>query len=210
MRRLPFGASAYKSPRRQPSLSNTSSGLYDRIHSSSCFRCSGFVRTSSSGTWCARQVPSTGLPSTNFGPVQPFGVRITSIGHIGRVASFLSRAFFWIVRTSATISSITAAMPLCMVIGSSPSRKYGLYPYPLNRLSNSSWLIRASTVGFAILKPFRCRIGSTAKTCLNARKWPASPSLPRRRLPRTPPVDPGCRRPRHTREPANSQARRLH
>ena len=41
-------------------------------------------RTSASGTWCERHVPSTGLPSTSFGPVQPFGVRRTSIGQWGR------------------------------------------------------------------------------------------------------------------------------
>ena len=41
-------------------------------------------RTSASGTWCERQVPSTGLPSTSFGPVQPFGVRRTIIGQRGR------------------------------------------------------------------------------------------------------------------------------
>ena len=38
----------------------------------SCARCSGLSK-SASGTWWARQVPSTGRPSTNFGPVQPFG-----------------------------------------------------------------------------------------------------------------------------------------
>ena len=37
-------------------------------------------RTSASGTWCERHVPSTGLPSTSRGPVQPFGVRRISIG----------------------------------------------------------------------------------------------------------------------------------
>ncbi len=36
------------------------------------------------GTWCARQVPSTGSPSTTFGPVQPLGVRSTIIGQRGR------------------------------------------------------------------------------------------------------------------------------
>ena len=37
-------------------------------------------RAADSGTWWARQVPSTGTPSTSFGPVQPFGVRSTIIG----------------------------------------------------------------------------------------------------------------------------------
>ena len=43
--------------------------------------CSGFAASSASGTWCARNVPSIWIPSTTFGPVQPFGVRSTIIGH---------------------------------------------------------------------------------------------------------------------------------
>ena len=62
-------------------------------------RCSGLSRTSASGTWCERQVPSTGLPSTSCGPVQPFGVRSTIIGQRGRVAGRRrSRASRWISR----------------------------------------------------------------------------------------------------------------
>ena len=38
-----------------------------------------------SGTWCARNVPSIGCPSTTFGPVQPLGVASTIIGQRGRV-----------------------------------------------------------------------------------------------------------------------------
>ena len=38
---------------------------------------------SPSGTWCARNVPSIGMPSTTFGPVQPLGVRRTIIGQRG-------------------------------------------------------------------------------------------------------------------------------
>ena len=52
-------------------------------------RCSSFVRASGSGTWWARNVPSTCWPSTTGGQVQPFGVRSTIIGHApvdGRVA----------------------------------------------------------------------------------------------------------------------------
>ena len=37
-----------------------------------------------SGTWCARQKPSTLWPSTSFGPVQPLGERSTIIGQRGR------------------------------------------------------------------------------------------------------------------------------
>ena len=46
-------------------------------------RCAGLVRAASIGTWCARHVPSTCSPSTTFGPVQPFGVRKTMVGHSG-------------------------------------------------------------------------------------------------------------------------------
>ena len=56
----------------------------ERIHASSCRRCSGLSASPASGTWCARNVPSTGTPSTSFGPVQPFGVRRTIIGQRGR------------------------------------------------------------------------------------------------------------------------------
>ena len=63
-------------------------------------RCSGFSRTSESGTWCARHVPSTGSPSTTLGPVQPFGVRSTIIGQRGRVVSPPPRARCWIARIS--------------------------------------------------------------------------------------------------------------
>src|SRR5699024_10940021 len=40
----------------------------------------GMPTVRSMGTWCARKVPSICLPSTSFGPVQPFGVRSTIIG----------------------------------------------------------------------------------------------------------------------------------
>ena len=50
------------------------------------------LATAAIGTWCERQLPSTGLPSTSFGPVQPFGVRSTIIGQVGRDAhAFLTR-----------------------------------------------------------------------------------------------------------------------
>ena len=51
-----------------------------------------------SGTWCERQVPSTGTPSTSFGPVQPFGVRSTITGQRGRSAPPSARAARWIAR----------------------------------------------------------------------------------------------------------------
>ena len=40
---------------------------------SSSARCASSCRAFEIGTWCERHVPSTGLPSTSFGPVQPFG-----------------------------------------------------------------------------------------------------------------------------------------
>ena len=49
--------------------------------------CSGFFLTSASGTWCARQKPSSLWPSTSSGALQPFGVRSTIIGQRGRVAT---------------------------------------------------------------------------------------------------------------------------
>ena len=45
-----------------------------------------------SGTWCERNDPSAGRPSTSFGPVQPFGVRSTIIGQRGRSVTPRSRA----------------------------------------------------------------------------------------------------------------------
>ena len=58
-----------------------------RNHVSSCLRCAGLSRTPASGTWCARHVFSTGTPSTSAGPVHPFGLRSTIIGHRGRSTS---------------------------------------------------------------------------------------------------------------------------
>ena len=48
---------------------------------------------------------STGLPSTSFGPVQPLGVRIISIGQAGRSVDPPSRAAFWIVAMRSNIVS---------------------------------------------------------------------------------------------------------
>ena len=56
-------------------------------------RCAGFVARPASGTWCARQVPSTCTPSTIFGPVQPFGLCSTIMGQRGRtILSAAARA----------------------------------------------------------------------------------------------------------------------
>ena len=45
------------------------------------------VAETESGTWCDRNVPSTGRPSMNFGPVHPLSDRRTIIGQRGRVVS---------------------------------------------------------------------------------------------------------------------------
>src|SRR6266498_3676687 len=40
------------------------------------------------GTWCEREVPSVGLPSTSFGPVHPLGERKIIMGQRGRALGF--------------------------------------------------------------------------------------------------------------------------
>jgi hypothetical protein len=52
----------------------------------------GVRRVSAKGTWCERQLPSVGLPSTSCGPVQPFGERSTIIGQRGRAGASRGRA----------------------------------------------------------------------------------------------------------------------
>lgn len=59
----------------------------------------GSSRPSAPGA--TRKVFSTGLPSASFGPVQPFGVRSTIIGHRGRCMKPLVRASPWTRLTSA-------------------------------------------------------------------------------------------------------------
>src|ERR1017187_4859151 len=73
MRRLPFGASSANSSMNLPLSSKSSCGLQLFIHASRILRCSGFSRTVARGTWCARNVPSIGIPSTSFGQVHPYG-----------------------------------------------------------------------------------------------------------------------------------------
>jgi hypothetical protein len=63
------------------------------------------------------------LPSISRGHVQPFGVRSTIIGQIGRFTTPRSRASAWICRISATIWSSVAAIAWCIAIGSWPSTK---------------------------------------------------------------------------------------
>ena len=86
----------------------------------------GCSRTPASGTWCERQEPSIGWPSTSFGPVQPLGVRRTIIGQRGRsVKPPLARAAAGSSAISSTTSSSVAAISWCIVVGSSPSTKWG-------------------------------------------------------------------------------------
>ena len=75
------------------------------------------------GTWWARNVPSTGRPSTTFGPVQPLGDFKTIIGQRGRVRSPDARAFRWISRICSTAVSSVVAMAWCISCGSWPSTK---------------------------------------------------------------------------------------
>ena len=67
-------------------------------------------RTSDSGTWCARQKPSTLWPSTSLGPVQPLGLRNTIIGQRGRSVLPPSRASRWMRLISEMTWSKVAAI----------------------------------------------------------------------------------------------------
>jgi hypothetical protein len=68
-------------------------------------------------------------PSTVFGPVQPFGLRSTIIGHGGGATNgSRARAAFWIARMRDNASSNAAAIAWCIVAGTSPSTKIGAWP----------------------------------------------------------------------------------
>ena len=94
--------------------------------------CSGLL-VSVIGTWCARKVPSMGLPSTSRGPVQPLGVRRIITGQAGRDRKPFLRASAWISFISEIqISSVAAIFwcmgsgSSCLASGSSPWTKYGV------------------------------------------------------------------------------------
>ena len=110
-----------------PSISNSSSGLYERSHASTIARWAGFVLRSPAGTWWARNEPSTFLPSTSFGPVQPFGVRSTIIGQAGFSSVVPERAWPWIRPISSQASSNAAAI-WTSTPSSSPETSSGLQP----------------------------------------------------------------------------------
>jgi hypothetical protein len=109
------------------------------------------------------------LPSTVAGPVHPFGVASTIIGQRGLNARRLLRAVSWITRMSSITRSSISAMSACIVRGSAPSTKNGRQPYPRSSCFSSSREILASTVGFAILYPFKWRIGMTAPSLIGFR-----------------------------------------
>ena len=67
---------------------------------------------------------------------------------------------------SRIAQSSAAAICWCIAMGSSPSTKRGSQPQPRKKLSTSPWLMREKMVGLAILKPLRCKIGSTAPSVI--------------------------------------------
>ncbi|CAO0833287.1 hypothetical protein SMICM17S_00683 [Streptomyces microflavus] len=75
-----------------------------------------------------RQVPSTGSPSTSFGPVQPLGVRSTIMGERGRSVAPSSRAARWNAAIRSTAVSIAATIARWTVAGSSPVTYSGSWP----------------------------------------------------------------------------------
>ena len=130
----------------------------------------GCPALSASGTWCARHVPSTGRPSTSFGPVQPFGVRSTIIGHAAACdppapARVLDR------RGSRVEHMVEGRRELLVHDARVVARdEIGLPPAAGEELRRAPARGSApSTVGFAILYPFRCRIGSTAPSPAGSR-----------------------------------------
>ncbi len=73
------------------------------------------------------------------------------MGQRGRKARPMRRASSWTLRISRTQCSRVAAIAWCMLGGSLPSTKYGVYPYPVNSAVSSSRLMRARIVGLLIL-----------------------------------------------------------
>ena len=90
-------------------------------------RCASSPRAFATGTWCERQKSSTFLPSTSFGPVQPFGLRSTIIGQRGRSSRPLGAARLVLDRARCGRTPCRACRPCsrCMSAGSLPSTKNG-------------------------------------------------------------------------------------
>ena len=143
IRLSPAGASALSSGTSRPDSSNSVSGEYDRSHSSSIRRCSGFSVRPDSGTWCARKVPCTWTPSTTSGPVQPFGVRRMIAGH----PASTSRA----PDPPRARRSTRRTAPGTPHAGRHPRRRRGPSPGCAGTPSTSSSEVRPRTVGPAIL-----------------------------------------------------------
>ena len=115
-------------------------------------RCSGLVRTSESGTWCARHVPSTGTPSTTPGPVHPFGVRNTIIGQRGRSGvAALARVALDVAGSRRRRCRASPRAAGARARGRRPRRGRASSRGPRRTRVSSSSGMRASTVGFAIL-----------------------------------------------------------
>ena len=117
----------------------------------------GSSRTSASGTWCARQVPSTCRPSTSAGRSSPSACAARSSASVAgarpspsRAARALDRA-----RSRRAISSSVAAIRWCTACGSSPAstlHDVGLVAVAAQQVRAARRSgIRASTVGLAIL-----------------------------------------------------------
>ena len=81
---------------------------------------------SPSGTWCERNEPSIGLPSTTFGPVQPLGVRRTIIGQRGRSAEPVRAGVALDAADLGDHAVQRRGHELVHLLGSSPSTKYGV------------------------------------------------------------------------------------
>jgi hypothetical protein len=132
-------------------------------------RCAAFPRTFASGTWCERNVPSTGRPSTSCGPVQPLGVRSTIAGHGRRGPVPWPRASPGIVRMrrSSRRASPRAPDGPARIAAFDESRRVAVCPRAATARRHHS-RVRAPSDRDAY--PFRCRIGSTAPSRAGLRK----------------------------------------
>ena len=84
MRRSPVGHASRISLIGAPLSSNSSSGRYERSHSSSALRCASSDFAAAAGTWCEFALPSTATPPSSLIPVQPLSERTMIIGQVGR------------------------------------------------------------------------------------------------------------------------------
>ena len=106
-----------------------------------------------------------------WGRSSPWGCAGRSWARWGGSSSPVSRALAWMRRISSDGTSPgRPAIVWCIFFGSSPSTKQGSQPQPWKKLVQ---LVRGrcgqKTVGLSILKPFRCRMGSTAPSSAGLR-----------------------------------------